>query len=1016
MYFLQTLFILLFTVTGAYGQTRSYNYTVKLLTQKDGFFSNGILECHEDKNGYLWIVGENGLYRYDGISVKVFNKSNTPFLGYTFGDISLDEHQNIIVNDWEGNTADIITDSLKGSFPAARKNKIVKGGNYTNGYGIDQLEFNNFLKAHFTEQEQQKISNNSASFFGLPNGSFYVKFRNKLWYVSRYKEAVVYTHTDSNFTFKNLFLLKDSILISVEDKNRVYAFVKGVLIDKIKNIAGPIAANSFFLQSGSVVTWNKNSTYVLTDDKKLYSINFENGILSSQLIFENLSIANVTNIYYSSARNCYYFASLDGLYVVKAAAFFKPAIKVTIFSQLEVLEKMILGKNCLYERNSTRVTDYFLSNKNIISGYLLDKKKELWYGDRKLIFKKDFVTKKTLFQKELESEVVEIFKSSYNSLIYVLTYTNLYIFNGEELEEVKGFSKHFSYYDNYVSHIAQLNAQEFLLATSQGIHTFNSVNKQLTTMVSDANCLSIYKDKDSHYWITSTGAGIFLYKNNSITKVPLDEKEYLRFAYNIIEDRHHYFWISTAKGLFCINKMQWLIDTKTNKKILSGYLHFTTEDGLLQEELNGAGANCMLLLSDGDISVPSNKGIVIFNPEKARSLKRQNINTTIYIDKIFIDDNAMIIDSIINLKHNYRLLQITVSSVTNDDDALEFRIKAIDNEQWRPINKNGVIAVSRLLPGNYTIEIRSKNNSSLNIRTVNLYVETSFFASWKFIILIAGLSILLFAAIIKLRVKVLKAQKKRLEQVVQKKTAALNNNLKQLQITLDTVKSSEAKLLMMSNFRDKLNSMILHDVRSPLRFINSVTNYVSKNATTMNTTDLQNQLKELSSATSQLYNFSEEVMTWVTAMQRDDFSVIPVPFSLKTVINEEMILYQQLIYQNGNTLTQLNTDIILHTDKRIFAVVLRNLIDNANKNTRNGEISITCASTDKVVVININDNGNGIPADMVNAFNNGDLSNEIFKGIGLPLIYDLLGKLGIKAFIKSAPAKGTSFKLTIYLE
>lgn len=1015
MQLLHILFILFASVAGAYGQTNGYNYTLKLLTQKDGFFSNGTKQCYEDKNGYLWLTGENSVYRYDGKSIKIFNNSNTPFLGYSFGDIKIDGQQNIIVSDWQGNTADIVTDSLKGSYPIARKKGIVKGA-YNTGYAIDQLDFNNFLQVHFTAQEQKKISISSSSFFGLPNGDFYVKFRNKLWYVSKGKEAALYIHPDSNFTFKNLSLLNDSLLISIQDRNRIYAFVNGVLVNKIINIKGPIAGNSHFLQTAMLLRWNKNAPYVLTNDKKLYRIYLKNGILSSQLIFENLSISDIHHIYYSFTRDSYFFTSSNGLYIAKTSSFLKPPTKITNFSQLELSEKKILGQNCVFERNSNKVSDYFLSNNNVISGFLLDKKNELWYGDGKLIVKKDLVTQKILWQKEFESEPVAIFKSEYDSLMYVLTYTNLYFFNGKELAEVKEFSKHFSYYDNYVSHIAQLNAQYFLLTSSQGVYIFNAGTKQLTTLVSDASCLSIYKDSDSHYWITSTGAGIFLYANNSITKVPLDQKEYLRFAYNIIEDRQHFFWVSTTKGLFCINKNQWLSDMKNNKKTITSYYHFTTEDGLLQDELNGGGANCMLLLSDGAISVPSNKGIVIFNPERARSLKRENINTAIYIDNIFIDDSATTINDLIKLKHNFRLLQIAVSGIMTIDDELEFRIKEVDYEQWRPVSTNGVINISRLVPGNYIVEIRSKNNSKANIRAIKLYVETSFFTSWKFLVLIAGLSILLFAAIIKLRVKILKAQKKRLEQEVYKKTADLNNNLKQLQITLDTVKSSEAKLLMMSNFRDKLNSMILHDVRSPLRFINSVTNYVTTNATTMDATDMQNQLKELSAATSQLYNFSEEVMTWVTAMQRDDFSVIPVPFSLNTVINEAMLLYQQLIYKNGNTFTQINTDIILHTDKRIFAVILRNLIDNANKNTNNGGISINCVSTDKEVAITVTDNGNGIPADMVNAFNNGDLSNEIFKGIGLPLIYDLSGKLGIKAFIKSTPTKGTSFTLTVYLQ
>ncbi|MEP7167966.1 MAG: two-component regulator propeller domain-containing protein [Bacteroidota bacterium] len=74
------------------------NYQFTRYTQEDGLASSSITEIEKDKTGFLWLMSENGLMRFDGYEFKVFrnnpnNKGSIPLSGFyemkmdTFGNI-----------------------------------------------------------------------------------------------------------------------------------------------------------------------------------------------------------------------------------------------------------------------------------------------------------------------------------------------------------------------------------------------------------------------------------------------------------------------------------------------------------------------------------------------------------------------------------------------------------------------------------------------------------------------------------------------------------------------------------------------------------------------------------------------------------------------------------------------------------------------------------------------------------------------------------------------------------------
>ncbi len=49
-------------------------------TGDNGLVSNNITSAIRDRNGFIWITSYNGIMRFDGIQVSVYDESKIPFL------------------------------------------------------------------------------------------------------------------------------------------------------------------------------------------------------------------------------------------------------------------------------------------------------------------------------------------------------------------------------------------------------------------------------------------------------------------------------------------------------------------------------------------------------------------------------------------------------------------------------------------------------------------------------------------------------------------------------------------------------------------------------------------------------------------------------------------------------------------------------------------------------------------------------------------------------------------------
>jgi len=257
----------------------------------------------------------------------------------------------------------------------------------------------------------------------------------------------------------------------------------------------------------------------------------------------------------------------------------------------------------------------------------------------------------------------------------------------------------------------------------------------------------------------------------------------------------------------------------------------------------------------------------------------------------------------------------------------------------------------------------------------------------------------------------LSKQKKNLEKVVAQKTEEIRFSLLQLEAT-------EVELTNNLAFRERMIGIVMHDLKSPLNFVHKISASMYESKKALSEEDLHRLSFELYHTTFDITNFVTNLLQWLNSTKRN------VKLAFTTEHLNEFIRTNCAVYIKIAAEKQLEFEFqspdsqSIIADFSLLSIVLRNLLDNAIKNTRQGKISISTTKDDRLQYINISDTGAGISADKIIELENGVITKKTTEStqIGYRIVYDLMQKMKGSIHIKSSEGKGTSITLQLPLQ
>jgi len=144
------------------------------------------------------------------------------------------------------------------------------------------------------------------------------------------------------------------------------------------------------------------------------------------------------------------------------------------------------------------------------------------------------------------------------------------------------------------------------------------------------------------------------------------------------------------------------------------------------------------------------------------------------------------------------------------------------------------------------------------------------------------------------------------------------------------------------------------------------------------------------------------------------------PYRIIDLIESKKVLFQEIARQNH---TEITTDcsLDLYTDvhRSTIAVILHNIVDNAVKNTQNGNVLIRAFREDDYLEIRVIDSGKGITSEQIEYYTTffesmNPAEFPIRKyGLGLNVVLYLIKKLRGSIVFKQNTPQGTIIEIKI---
>ncbi|HEY4064349.1 MAG TPA: ATP-binding protein [Puia sp.] len=1022
--------VLSLSVTTALPQSDPYNgYSVQHLTDESGLPQNSINDLLFDKNGCLWLGSQVGLVRFNGSAFKLYYPDDKPVMESNVVSLGKNDRGDIY---FQTSDHSLYCYSGNNSHFLSPVNTAVLKRPYLLNARKQFFDFTRFLnEGPAGENERRRLIfrdlfEHTGNFYAVDSAHLYLIYNDTLYYSDNRRLQKLDAQPNAPLQYllldRKLYVLhRDSVIAAYEEDRKIMGR---------QAIGGDLLHDASKLrQSGSRFRlYPCNKVNHLLAGRRLYRIAAgPDGSLRTTFLIDLDFITNVSAVEYNTSLDLLLIAThTEGFYFLRKSRFqvsgwpdwlrqraahhlFGPMALDT--GQRILTDKFIFDPAGAYEpvRDSIPIWQRCL---------YIDKKEQAWAAIYNLPRRLNGHLHPVQVYPALDAAVVD-YTGDENGHLYCLTARSLW-----QLEPDKGDSFH---------RLADIGApgtpnnparganESFCLVGPGRLWIANVnglIEYDLRSHVSRAipelagsHVRAIHLCKDGSVLLGTYGQGYFYFYHGKFYRMPLDRNGFLITAHCFLEDPHGTIWIPCNKGLFKVPKadMDAWCDGNINELY---YYYYGRQDGLLTNEFNGGFNASGVITPKGFVALLSMKGMVCFYTDSLASDFPQG---PIEMTHLEIDGKPAGRTDTITLAAGYSSLvpEITCPYLGNRNNLyLQYNLQGL-NDEWKEVPDDGMVNLSRLEPGRYMFRVRKVNGFGRNnyqYKEWRIVVTPNFYRTSWFILLVvlALLALLVWSA--QLRWKLVEKKKE-----IGVKAAKLRGAVVTLEETVKKLQESEKALLRTSQQREKLISLVIHDLRSPLRFLTMLTADLHDNQGRLTAEEMKERSYMVKKGAQDIYHFSEDFLLWVTS-QKDNFSVANRVFLIRPLLQEINDFFCEQVQQKGNTLSySADEKLQIDSDPHILITIIRNLTDNANKYTSGGTITIEACREGEMVLISVTDTGRGMSRQQIERFLLNDSLEDVKSGsqLGHKFIFDLTQRINGVISIESREGEGTTVTIRL---
>jgi len=983
-------FFCLLQFSAAIGQSAVPDYSIVNYTSDNALPQNSVKDMAFDKNGFLWLATELGMVRFDGRNFREYNTANTPAMQDDRCALSFPQHSSgkLVIEPMITNhrmltiTGDyqLIADSTIPFTPYkshAPNNHLFTYDNLYNKWAArDTGAFGGLFKMLGINTDLITVNEKQA----------YVRKDLNIYYLDENTTDVRLLPEASGHPPKIQFMVGD-VFIYVDKNDRLYAY-KGGLFQKISGsprlmkLLGLTGATGPYPIQAALKAIRDTHHSFLVQKGDILMLNLSNNVLDYDTLAANTPVRNVDCLIYDQqCKTIYVGTATSGLYILKEQEFKRLCfasdnyIINSLYAQVELSgDKMLTSSGVLSRQGKINIPSPGIYDR---PAFLRSSDGHIWYSSYGKLLRTDnglhnVDTITTLGDITYMGVWITSIVETDNKDILCSTHTKLFRVRGKIATLLLDASPLLK--NAQIMVIRSMSPECLWVGTSTGLYSYDLRHGtfRLVPGMETATVRVVYKAKDGSIWVGTYGQGFYKYDKGRFLKMPMDPNNNLATVHCFMEDRRGYFWLPTNKGLFRVQKTD-LDAFASGGKDLVYYYYFDKSSGFATNEFNGGCTPCGIVTSDGRFSLPSLDGIIQFDPDSITIVAPVH---PVFIDRLTTNNRKISSSDYFELDQGAAPLVFSISSPYYGNPAnlhLEYSIQQLDNK-WHALHSDGRLTLTGLRKGPYTLVIRKQEGySRYSYNTVKWAILPYWYETIAFRLITALLLISILPVIFWMRYKRQVKRAKELEEKIAERTAALAES---------------------NRIKEKMISIILHDLRSPLRFLHMLAAHLYEKHSTTPGPVLDEMLLKFRNATHDLYEFAQDFVVW-SNVQKEGFVVQQEKIALREIVAEIVSLYEPgADIRNNTVLNLVPAGLTLSSDPHILKLIVRNLADNANKYTLNGEIRIEAARKDLATSITITDTGRSMEYQLISDILNNryEMDNDT-HGFGYKIILELLTKI-----------------------
>lgn len=601
--------------------------------------------------------------------------------------------------------------------------------------------------------------------------------------------------------------------------------------------------------------------------------------------------------------------------------------------------------------------------------------------------------------------------------------------------------------DNQIRMILEDSFGVLWVCAANGLNAFDPETETFTIYSHDDNksnslskgyVLSVLEAADSSLWIgTSGGLNKFDRQQDTFTSYHISDGLPSSMIKSIEEDDQGNIWLSTNRGLSRLNPA-------TGE--FSNYDH---SDGLQDDEFYQGSS---YKLPSGEIFFGGVNGFNVFLPEGI--ISNPYIPSVVITDFQIFNKPAGIGENMPLQTHISEAEQITLSYkqnvfsfeftalnyISSEKNQYAYKLDGFDLE-WSPPVTHHSASYTNLDPGEYTFRVKASNNDGLwneEGASVKVVITPPFWKTLGFKIVGILLVVVTILLIFYIRLRQIINRNKNLnEQVIERtkeikqKNTMLEEQTDELKAQRDELKSQrdvlEAQrdeLDATNSVKDRLFSIISHDLRSPFNTLKGFIELIQLRYDGYTDKEVKDMIEIISGSADTMYNLLDNLLSW-SRSQKGTLKLHPRRTNLAELINAKIELLNQQA-ANKNILIDLGCEadgVFLELDSDLMNVVIQNLLGNAIKFTpKGGKIEVNCTLEKDQLIVYVRDNGVGISEEDAEKlfdpnvhFSTSGTEKEKGTGLGMIICKDFVALHHGEIWVESESGKGSTFFIKLPL-